>query len=105
MSSEWKKRFGFRGAMLTVGMVVGSAVPALALAHGGAGDQQTQYDKDKDKDKGTGGSGGHDDGKKKVCHKGKTIEVGAPAVDAHLRHGDKKGPCPHGGYDHDQKDY
>ncbi|QRN98946.1 hypothetical protein JRI60_07920 [Archangium violaceum] len=86
--------------MLTVGMVVGSAVPALALAHGGAEDQQTQYDKD------TGGSGGHDDEKKKVCHNGKTIEVGAPAVDAHLRHGDKKGPCPHGGHDHDHdKDY
>lgn len=91
MSSGWKKRFGFRGALLTVGMVVGSAVPALALAQGGAEDRQTQDDKDKDK--GTGGSGGYDDGKEKVCHKGKTIEVGAPAVDAHLAHGDKKGPC------------
>jgi hypothetical protein len=36
-------------------------------------------------------------GKKKVtlCHKGKkTITVGAPAVKAHLRHGDKLGACP-----------
>ena len=36
-------------------------------------------------------------GKTKVtlCHKGKkTITVGAPAVKAHLRHGDKLGPCP-----------
>lgn len=95
MSSGWKKRFGFRGALFTVGMVVGSAVPALALEQGGAKDQQTQNDKDKD----TGGSGGHDDGKEKVCHNGKTIEVGASAVDAHLRHGDKKGPCHHGGHD------
>lgn len=28
-----------------------------------------------------------------VCHKGKTLEVAAPAVDAHLRHGDSRGPC------------
>ena len=35
-------------------------------------------------------------GKTKVtlCHKGKTITVGAPAAKAHLRHGDKLGPCP-----------
>ena len=34
-------------------------------------------------------------GKTKVtlCHKGKTIRVGAPAAKAHLRHGDKLGPC------------
>jgi hypothetical protein len=36
-------------------------------------------------------------GKTKVtlCHKGKkTITVGAPAVKAHLRHGDTLGRCP-----------
>ena len=35
-------------------------------------------------------------GKTKVtlCHKGKTITVGAPAAKAHLRHGDKLGRCP-----------
>ncbi len=35
-------------------------------------------------------------GKTKVtlCHKGKTITVGAPAVKAHLRHGDTIGKCP-----------
>ena len=34
-------------------------------------------------------------GKEKVtlCHKGKTITVGAPAAKAHLRHGDKLGAC------------
>jgi hypothetical protein len=32
-----------------------------------------------------------------VCHKGrKTLSVGAPAEDAHLRHGDTPGPCPSG---------
>jgi hypothetical protein len=43
------------------------------------------------------GPAGHQYGKTKVtlCHKGKkTITVGAPAVKAHLRHGDKLGPCP-----------
>jgi hypothetical protein len=28
-----------------------------------------------------------------LCHKGKTITVGAPAAKAHLRHGDKIGSC------------
>ncbi len=29
-----------------------------------------------------------------VCHKGKrTLDVAAPAVDAHLGHGDTPGPC------------
>ncbi len=36
-------------------------------------------------------------GKLKVtlCHKGHTITVGAPAVRAHLAHGDTLGPCGH----------
>ena len=35
-------------------------------------------------------------GKSKVqlCHKGKSITVGAPAAKAHLRHGDTLGVCP-----------
>jgi hypothetical protein len=43
------------------------------------------------------GPGGNQYGKTKVtlCHKGKkTITVGAPAAKAHMRHGDKLGPCP-----------
>ena len=42
------------------------------------------------------GPSGKQYGKTKVtlCHKGKTITVGQPAAKAHLRHGDKLGPCP-----------
>ena len=29
-----------------------------------------------------------------ICHKGKSITVGAPAVKAHMRHGDSIGRCP-----------
>ncbi len=29
-----------------------------------------------------------------ICHKGKTITVGQPAVRAHVRHGDTVGACP-----------
>jgi hypothetical protein len=43
-------------------------------------------------DGGGGGSGGQD--KVPLCHKGKTITVGAPAQEAHLRHGDSRGACP-----------
>lgn len=39
-------------------------------------------------------SGGEGQEKVVVCHKGrKTLEVAAPAVDAHLGHGDTPGPC------------
>jgi hypothetical protein len=41
------------------------------------------------------GAGGKQYGKHKVaiCHKGHTIHVAQPAVKAHLRHGDRLGPC------------
>ncbi len=40
--------------------------------------------------------GGQD--KVTICHKGNTITIGAPAVDAHLRnHGDTIGACAQGG--------
>ncbi|HZI15721.1 MAG TPA: hypothetical protein VE153_35465, partial [Myxococcus sp.] len=42
---------------------------------------------------GTGGSGSGSD-KVTVCHKGKkTLSIGAPALDAHLGHGDTQGAC------------
>ena len=45
-----------------------------------------------------GGGGGQD--KVTICHKGHTITIGAPAVDAHLRnHGDTIGACSDGGND------
>ena len=42
-----------------------------------------------------GGDGGGGNGQEKVtlCHKGKTLTVGEPAADAHLRHGDSLGAC------------
>jgi hypothetical protein len=42
------------------------------------------------------GPSGKQYGKTKVtlCHKGKTITVGAPAAKAHMRHGDTLGRCP-----------
>lgn len=47
-------------------------------------------------------------GKADVCHKGKTLSVGGPAVSAHVGHGDTRGPC--GGEDskhegRDRKDH
>jgi hypothetical protein len=41
------------------------------------------------------GDGGAGNGQQKVmlCHKGKTLTIGAPAQAAHLRHGDTEGPC------------
>ncbi len=29
-----------------------------------------------------------------VCHQNRTIQVAAPAIRAHLAHGDSLGPCP-----------
>jgi hypothetical protein len=41
------------------------------------------------------GDGGSGDGQQKItlCHKGKTLTVAEPAVDAHLRHGDTLDAC------------
>ena len=50
--------------------------------------------------KGKGGNGnGNGNGQEKVtiCHKGKTITVAEPALQAHLDHGDTEGPCLYGG--------
>ena len=47
---------------------------------GGSGDENEERE----------GSGGE---KVTVCHKGKTLSVGAPAEPAHLGHGDDSGPC------------
>jgi hypothetical protein len=43
----------------------------------------------------SGNGNGKGKGREKVtiCHKGKTIRVGAPAVKAHFRHGDTPGTC------------
>lgn len=54
---------------LLVGLLAGVAVPVLA-AHNGSGNEKVT-----------------------VCHNGHSITIGAPAVPAHLRHGDSLGPC------------
>ena len=40
-----------------------------------------------------GTSGGNGQQKVMICHKGHTLEVAEPAVQAHLNHGDSLGPC------------
>jgi uncharacterized membrane protein len=81
----------FRSTVIVVlSAVLLVAVAALATAapppgKGKAGAAQYAY-----------GPAGKAYGKNRVtiCHKGKTIKVAQPAVKAHLRHGDKLGPCP-----------
>jgi hypothetical protein len=41
-------------------------------------------------------SDGYGQQKVTLCHRGHTITVAAPAVPAHLKHGDTLGPCPGG---------
>ena len=73
---------------LTVVLVL--AVAALAGASPGKGKPGKPGKKD------TPSIAQYQYGKTKVtlCHKGKTITVGAPAAKAHQRHGDKLGRCP-----------
>lgn len=40
-----------------------------------------------------GNGGGNGQQKVTICHKGHTLEVAEPAVQAHLNHGDTVGPC------------
>jgi hypothetical protein len=81
-------------AVLTAALVLSMAALAAAPNKGKPGKPK--------KGKGTPtaakhqyGPSGHQYGKTKVtlCHKGKTITVGAPAARAHLRHGDTLGAC------------
>ena len=85
-------------SILTVVLVL--AVAALAGASPGKGKPGKPGKPEKQAAPSTAqyqyGPSGHQYGKTKVtlCHKGKTITVGAPAAKAHLRHGDKLGRCP-----------
>ena len=67
MKTKWAKRWVYALALLTAGWWssdIGAGPP------------------DKDKDK-----------KVTICHKGQTLEVAEPALQAHLNHGDTLGPC------------
>ena len=72
--------------VLSVAALAWAGAPAKGKGKGAtASASQYQY-----------GPSGKQYGKTKVtlCHKGKkTITVGAPAVKAHLRHGDRVGAC------------
>lgn len=77
-------------------LLAGGAVGALAGASlTEAGAKKGGNGKGKGRN-GKGGKGkGKGNGREKVtlCHNGHTITVGAPAVDAHLAHGDTLGAC------------
>lgn len=76
-----------RSRHLRLGAMLVLVVAALALVVSGALAQP-----DARGGKGKGKSRGTD--KVTICHKGKrTIRVGAPALKAHLRHGDQPAPC------------
>jgi len=79
-------------SVLTVVLVL--AVAAFAGASPGKG-KPGKPGKKKAPSTAQYGPSGKQYGKTKVtlCHKGKTITVGKPAAKAHLRHGDKLGPC------------
>ena len=69
MKTKWAKRFVGALTLLTAGWWssdIGAGPP----------------DKDKDQAK-----------KVTICHKGQTMEVAGPALQAHLNHGDTLGPC------------
>jgi hypothetical protein len=78
------------GALAAVG------VTSVADAKPGKGKRKGHgKGKGKGKGKSNGNGNGNGKGQEKVtiCHKGHTITVGAPAVKAHLKHGDSIGPC------------
>ena len=71
--------------VLSVAALAWAGAPAKGKGKGAsASASQYQY-----------GPSGKQYGKTKatICHKGKTIKVAAPAVKAHLRHGDRVGAC------------
>ena len=57
------------------------------------GDRGRKVGKPAEREAGEPGPGA-DRPKVVLCHKGKTLSVGAPAQAAHLRHGDSLGACP-----------
>lgn len=65
----------------TVGGVL-VALPILAFAFGGSALSFVNV-----------AHAGYGQDKVAVCHKGKTLEVAAPAVSAHTGHGDTLGAC------------
>jgi hypothetical protein len=81
------------GALASVG--VSSVASAAKKGKGKAKGNGSGKGKGKGKETSKGGDNGSGNGQEKmtICHKGKTISVAEPAVQAHLKHGDTEGPC------------
>ncbi len=92
-----KKLGGFRAALVAV-LTAALFLSVTALgAMGAPGKGKPGKDKGKTPTTAQYSPSAKQYGKNKVaiCHKGKTIHVAAPAVKAHLRHGDTLAPpCP-----------
>jgi hypothetical protein len=92
--SRWSRKVRFAlAAVLTVALVL--SVAALAAPGKGKPGKPENGTKPSPSQK-QYGPAGKQYGKTKVtlCHKGKTITVGSPAVKAHRAHGDTLGACP-----------
>src|SRR5918994_2661348 len=77
-----------RGVFKAVG--AGVLAGFLTTLSGGSTEAQRKDKGGKDKDKGQGQD------KETLCHNGHAITVAEPAGEAHLNHGDTRGPCPAG---------
>ena len=85
-----------RSRRQALALLVGTgAVIGLGEAEAKKGGKNKGKNKGKHKGNGKGRSTGNGRGQEKVtiCHKGQTITVARPAVDAHLAHGDTEGAC------------
>lgn len=85
------KRFQKKHGIEQVGLVGPKTLKKLNELFGKA-KHENDDDEDGDDD---GEQGNHGNGTTKmtICHKGQTITVGAPAVSAHVKHGDTTGAC------------
>lgn len=102
LTAQAIKRFQKRHGFEQVGNVGPKTLKRLNELFGKFGNSNSGKDKDKDdKNKDDEDNDGYADnasttpgvGKVAVCHKGKTIYVGSPALWAHINHGDYSGTC------------
>ncbi|MDQ2655750.1 MAG: hypothetical protein M3Z20_22200 [Chloroflexota bacterium] len=83
-----------RSRRQALALLVGTgAVIGLGEAEAKKGGKHKGKRKGNGKGKGKGKGKGRGKEKVTICHKGQTITVARPAVDAHLAHGDTEGAC------------